>query len=119
MSNAGPDVKSIFGRALEIASPSGRTAYLQEACGNDDALRAEVEGLLQALDRAGPFLNRPVLSAGSVDQPVLLERSGTCLGPYKLLEQIGEGGFGVVFMAGHHPPLPPNVALKALKPGIA
>ncbi len=118
MSNAGPDVKSIFGRALEIASPSGRTAYLQEACGNDDALRAEVEGLLQALDRAGPFLNRPVLSAGSVDQPVLLERPGTVIGPYKLLEQIGEGGFGVVYMAEQQQPVRRKVALKIIKPGM-
>src|SRR5260370_35481384 len=116
MSNAGPDVKSIFGRALEIASPSGRTAYLQEACGNDDALRAEVEGLLQALDRAGPFLNRPVLSAGSVDQPVLLERSGTRIGPYKLLEHIAQGRSGAVLLPGQQQPVRREVAPQGTTP---
>jgi hypothetical protein len=59
------DVKSIFGRALEIDAAADRAAYLDEACGGDAGLRAEVEGLLATLGRAGAFLRRPA-AAGAV-----------------------------------------------------
>ena len=121
MTPAPADVQSIFGRALEIESVADRAAYLDQACGRDADLRAEIEGLLTANGRAGEFMRRPaaVVAAGitaAYEPPT--ERPGTVIGPYKLLEQIGEGGFGVVFMAEQTQPLRRKVALKVLKPGI-
>jgi serine/threonine protein kinase len=84
-------------------------------------LRAEVEGLLTANGRAGEFIRRPavVVAAGfTAAYEPLTERPGTVIGPYKLLEQIGEGGFGVVFMAEQTQPVRRKVALKVLKPGM-
>ena len=91
MSATSPDVKSIFGRALEIESPAERSAFLDEACAAHPDLRAEVEDLLGAMAGAGDFMNRPA-PAGSVtiSHAPILEGPGTRIGPYKLLQQIGE-----------------------------
>ncbi len=115
------DVKSIFGCALEIETPDRRAAYLDEACRSDPGLRAEVEGLLAALGKAGEFMRRPAAAVAAEEMAShkpLTEAPGTVIGPYKLLEQIGEGGFGVVFMAEQHKPMRRKVALKVLKPGM-
>src|SRR6516225_1979354 len=121
MPPAPADVPSIFGRALEIESAADRAAYLDQACGRDVGLRAEVEGLLTANGRAGEFMRRPaaVVAAGiTAAYEPLTERPGTMIGPYKLLEPIGEGGFGVVFMAEQTQPVRRKLALKVLKPGM-
>src|SRR5436309_1955337 len=77
------------------------------------------EALLGKHDRAGSFLEEPAVPAvATVDEPAVSERPGTLVGPYKLLEQIGEGGFGVVFMAEQQQPVRRKVALKVLKPGM-
>jgi serine/threonine protein kinase len=79
-----------------------------------------VEALLQAGERAGHFLESPaavVHFVASVDEPIH-ERPGTVIGPYKLMEQIGEGGMGLVFVAEQQQPVRPKVALKVLKPGM-
>jgi serine/threonine protein kinase/tetratricopeptide (TPR) repeat protein len=112
------DVKSIFGKAVEIGSVAEREVFLAEACGADRRLRAEVESLLQAGQAAGQFFAdlRPPPGA-TVDQ-CASERPGDYIGSYKLLEQIGEGGFGVVFVAEQTHPLRRKVALKVLKPGM-
>src|SRR5205823_2019302 len=89
MSTAAHDVKSIFGRAVELAAAADRAAYLDEACCGDAALRAEVEDLLGALDRAGGFLQRPAAGHTAAYAPPA-EGPGTRVGPYKLLQQIGE-----------------------------
>ena len=74
MGGAMADVKSIFGRALEIPTLAERAAYLEEACGGDARLRAEVESLLQAGDEAGGFFDRLKLPpAQTIDQPRLAE----------------------------------------------
>jgi serine/threonine protein kinase/tetratricopeptide (TPR) repeat protein len=113
------DLKSIFGRALEIRSNAEREAYLDQACGGEAELRAEVESLLQAQEGAGGFFDGLRPSPGpTVDQPSVSEKPGTAIGPYKLLEQIGEGGFGVVFLAEQTRPVRRRVALKVLKPGM-
>jgi serine/threonine protein kinase len=116
-----PSVQSIFGRALEIESSAGRAAYLDEACGPDAGLRAEVEGLLATLGRAGEFMRRPAaaVAAGVTGayEP-LTEGPGDRVGPYKLLQQIGEGGMGVVYMAEQEEPVRRKVALKIIKPGM-
>jgi tetratricopeptide (TPR) repeat protein/serine/threonine protein kinase len=111
---------SIFDAAVELATAAERAAYLDAACGPDAELRAEVEGLLQHDSAAGSFLDlsaRPNPQA-TVDEPAAAERPGMVIGPYKLLEQIGEGGFGVVFMAEQQEPVRRKVALKVLKPGM-
>src|SRR5262249_43690964 len=95
-----------------------RGAYIGRACGGDHALRDRVEKLVAAHFRAGGFLEGPVPGLAATAEEPIREGPGTVLGPYKLLEQIGEGGFGVVFMAQQHPPLRRKVALKVLKPGM-
>jgi serine/threonine protein kinase len=118
MTPAPDDVQSIFGRALEIESAAERAAYLDQACGPDDGLRAEVEGLLAANGRAGEFMRRPVAAGITGSYEPLTEGPGTRVGPYKLLQQIGEGGMGVVYMAEQEQPVRRKVALKIIKPGM-
>ena len=98
MTTWNPRANELFLAARELRSPAERGEFLDRACAGDAVLRAEVEALLEAGDRAGDFLQSPA-PAVTVDQQPLAERPGAVVGPYKLLEQIGEGGFGVVFMA--------------------
>jgi serine/threonine protein kinase len=121
MTHADDDVRSIFGRALEIESEAGRAAYLNQVCGLDAVMRAEVEGLLAANGRAGEFMRRPaaaVVAGSTGSYEPLTEGPGTRVGPYKLLQQIGEGGMGVVYMAEQEQPVRRKVALKIIKPGM-
>jgi serine/threonine protein kinase/tetratricopeptide (TPR) repeat protein len=112
------DVKSIFGHAMALSSPAERAAYLQQACAGDTELQAEIESLLQADKQAGSFLGeRPACAAATTDEP-LSEHPGTVIGPYKLMEQIGEGGMGLVFVAEQQRPVRRKVALKVIKPGM-
>jgi serine/threonine protein kinase len=107
----------IFCDALELASSAERAAYLDRACGDDADLRRRVQRLLEAHAGADGFLAAgPPVEAETTD--VVAEAPGTVVGPYKLLEQIGEGGFGVVFMAEQTQPVRRKVALKVLKPGM-
>jgi serine/threonine protein kinase/tetratricopeptide (TPR) repeat protein len=111
--------EEIFLAAVEKSSPGERAAYLDGACGKDAALRAQVEALLKAHDGAGSFLEQPLLDPAVTKEPSdVVEKLGAVIGPYKLLEQIGEGGFGVVFMAEQIQPVRRKVALKVLKPGM-
>jgi serine/threonine protein kinase/Tfp pilus assembly protein PilF len=112
------DVKSIFGKALEIVSHTEREEFLAHACGDDPRQRAEVESLLQAGQNAGRFFADlcPPPTAG-IDLSVS-ESPGDVIGSFKLLEEIGEGGFGVVFLAEQTQPVRRKVALKVLKPGM-
>jgi len=116
--NATPQkAKEIFVAALKLA-PDQWDGYLAEACGGDDELRSRVRDLLQANAEAGSFLESPASDpVATVDGPIR-EGPGTIIGSYKLLEQIGEGGFGVVFMAEQTQPVRRRVALKVLKPGM-
>jgi WD40 repeat protein/serine/threonine protein kinase len=111
--------RAIFQAALDIDDPTGRAAFVAEACGHDAGLRGQVEELLKAHQQPGAFMGRPApdlftTAAGGVPA----ECPGAMVGPYKLLEQIGEGGFGVVFMAEQARPVRRRVALKMLKPGM-
>src|SRR5258708_11420473 len=93
------NTKAVFDEAVEIAVRAERDAFLDRACAASPELRQHVEALLRAYDQAGSFLESPAPGPGvTADEPIV-ERPGTVIGPYKLLEQIGEGGFGVVFMA--------------------
>jgi eukaryotic-like serine/threonine-protein kinase len=113
------DVKSIFGQAMGLPSPAERATYLDEACGGDGRLRAEVEALLQAHQDVGSFLqDRSAVPVATVDEPPVREGPGMVIGAYKLLQQIGEGGMGTVFMAEQTQPVQRKVALKVIKPGM-
>src|SRR6476659_2864835 len=102
--------KTIFLDAAEIASPTERAAFLERSCGNDQQLRAAVEALLLSHQRSQGMLD-------TANAP-LAEHPGTIIGPYKLLQQIGEGGMGTVFMAEQMQPVQRKVALKVIKPGM-
>jgi len=95
--------ESIFAQALEIGSAPDRAAFLERACGNNPSLRAEIEALLRAHDRSGDLLDLPERAPATRDEPIN-ERPGTVIGPYKLMEQIGEGGMGLVFVAEQQQP---------------
>ena len=96
--------------------PAERSAYLNRACDGDSRLRARIEALLAAHDNPDEFLNAPEVAA-TEDSP-LTERPGTTIGRYKLMEQIGEGGMGIVFVAEQQRPIRRKVALKVIKPGM-
>ncbi|MFO0848289.1 MAG: protein kinase [Gemmataceae bacterium] len=108
--------EDIFHEAL-ARGPADRAAYLAEVCAGDPGLRASVDALLRANVGATGFLSAPAADA-TVDLPSAVEGAGTVIGPYKLLEPIGEGGFGVVYLAEQTHPLRRKVALKVLKPGM-
>ncbi len=98
-----------------------RGAFLDQACGENLPLRREIESLLNAHDPDGSFLRSPALAA-TVNQPRLKEsldeQPGSMIGPYKIREKIGEGGFGVVYVAEQEQPVRRKVALKVIKPGM-
>ncbi len=109
----------IFTGVLNIPA-NGRDAFLDKACGTDEKLRQKVQALLRAHERTGAFLEKSpvgetVLKAQAV---VVGEQAGDIIGKYKLLQQIGEGGCGVVFLAEQAEPVRRQVALKVLKPGM-
>jgi WD40 repeat protein/serine/threonine protein kinase len=113
-------IESIFLAARERPA-ADRAGYLDEACRGDAGLRARVGALLAAEPELGGFLEPPAPTSdftGSAPAVVPGESAGTIIGAYKLLEQIGEGGFGVVFMAEQTQPVRRKVALKVLKPGM-
>jgi serine/threonine protein kinase/tetratricopeptide (TPR) repeat protein len=118
-----PLEQSIFLTALELATPAEREAYLRDACGNNEALRAAVAELLAAHERAGNILDVPPVAAGGTmaqDNPGAgsLEQPGIVIGPYKLIEPIGEGGMGAVWMAQQTVPVKRLVAVKLIKAGM-
>jgi serine/threonine protein kinase/tetratricopeptide (TPR) repeat protein len=114
-----PDrIEQIFWNALQLTSEAERSAYLESACGADDELRRLVEKLLRAQPRAAAFLEQPFSGPYTTIHEPILESPGAVIGLYKLLEKIGEGGFGVVFMAEQQEPIRRKVALKVLKPGM-
>ena len=111
--------EKLFSQAFALA-PGERPAFLARACGDDAALRRRIEGLLRATERAGAFLDSPStlgpeIVAGRQDTTDL---SGARIGPYRLIEKIGEGGAGVVYEAEQEEPVRRRVALKLLKPGM-
>lgn len=107
----------IFTEAMQLPAER-RGAYLERAFAGDGELRRRVEGLLQADEKAGQFLKQSphqTASGGRSETPVG-EKPGDCIGRYKLLQQIREGGCGVVFMAEQEEPIRRRVALKIIKP---
>ena len=89
------------------STPRARAGYLDQACGGDAELRARVEALLDAHQKADSFLEPARPPTVTVRSTAVRRRPGTVIGPYKLLEQIGEGGMGLVYMAEQHAPAAP------------
>lgn len=120
MSTPQQQAKDLFVKLINEAQPEEWNARLAELCGEDEQLRTRVRALLQAHRDPESFLDNP---AFEMDQTVqyegaIQEQAGTTVGPYKLLQQIGEGGMGVVFMAEQTHPVQRRVALKIVKPGM-
>src|SRR5262249_6410241 len=109
--------QTLFIEALEREDPAERAAFLDRACVADPALRERVERLLRHHQQADDFLDAPSPWAAAVDEPAS-EGVGAVIGAHKLLEQIGEGGMGIVHMAEQEQPVRRMVALKILKAGM-
>jgi eukaryotic-like serine/threonine-protein kinase len=107
--------KEVFGDAIELP-PAQREEFVHRACGLDAALLAEVRELLRAHGAAPGFLAMPTLGGRQAGQ--VLEGPGSEIGKYRLVERVGEGGFGVVFIAEQREPVARRVALKVIKPGM-
>src|SRR5262245_54515755 len=111
--------ETIFHEALACPSRQERDAFVARACGADESLFSRVQGLLTAHDSPDVYLARP---AGgqikTIDYQPVQDQVGAAIGPYKLLEQIGEGGMGLVYMAEQQRPVRRMVALKIIKPGM-
>jgi hypothetical protein len=130
MNSSLKEEEDIFDAARLISEGPARRVYLERACGGDAGLRLRVEGLLAALDRAEDFFadgSSAVRTLGGELQALTLaenpavaedEHVGTRIGNYKLLEKIGEGGCGVVYMADQEKPVRRRVALKVIKLGM-
>jgi eukaryotic-like serine/threonine-protein kinase len=122
--------RDIFIQAFQEPDPAARVQFLDRACGPDRALRNRVEGLLGRAGEAGSFLERPAIAeidTAKLDQT--WERSavaatdaitpvGSVIGPYRLLDVLGEGGMGTVYRAEQTEPVKRQVALKLIKPGM-
>ena len=130
MSTRIPREKAVFCEALEIADPKQRRQFLDQACGADKVLRAQVERLLALSQGAGDFFKdcAPALEPEAADAAQVLSAAESalepeipetkCIGPYKLLQKLGEGGYGVVYMAEQEQPIRRRVALKIIKLGM-
>src|SRR5262245_11332146 len=99
--------ESSFTEALDKGSPDERVAYLDKVCKDDAALRVRVENLLRSHEQAGSFLRQPPATSNES----VPEGPGTRIGPYRLLQQIGEGGMGIDYMAEQEEPVRRKVAL--------
>jgi serine/threonine protein kinase/tetratricopeptide (TPR) repeat protein len=123
MNAARPDNEEIFHAARDIPDQDSRREYVRAACGGDENRIAHVEALLAAADAPDSLLDLPAGGdpVAAADQPTAeftAERPGTSIGPYKLIEQIGEGGMGTVWMAQQQEPVKRLVAVKLVKPGM-
>ena len=111
--------QEIYMELMNRPDPADRCRFLDQACAGNEPLRNRVEKLIRQSDQLGSFLEHsPHALAATADISVVAEQPGTLIGPYKLLEQIGEGGMGVVYVAEQTEPVRRRVALKIIKPGM-
>jgi serine/threonine protein kinase/tetratricopeptide (TPR) repeat protein len=110
--------RTIFMAALDIDDPAERWAFLDESCRGSPDLRKRVEALIHSHEQDESFLNSPPPGIEATAFCSVGVGSGDTIGSYKVLEQIGEGGFGVVYLAEQERPVRRKVALKIIKPGM-
>jgi serine/threonine protein kinase/WD40 repeat protein len=114
-----PELRAVFCAALDLKTLRERADYLDQACRGKPELRRRVEALLHAHEEASGFLQEPLEKQGiEARGSPATERLGTVIGQYKLMELIGEGGMGLVFVAEQQQPVRRKVALKIIKPGM-
>jgi len=118
MNTVQPEKDRIFNAAAELTDASARAAFLDQACGGNPSLRAEIEDLLRRDGEMGSFLNSPPPGLNSTSMSGARETVGSYIGSYKLLEELGEGGMGVVYMAEQTQPVKRRVAIKIIKQGM-
>src|SRR5262249_35730166 len=123
MAAPGTATERLFNAAAELTDPGQRAAFLDAACAGDPSLRAEIEDLLRHDDAAEGFLSAPAIapdatSGAGATEPPPRQPPASRIGPYKLLEPIGEGGMGTVYLAEQTAPVRRMVALKVIKPGM-
>src|SRR3954470_18135885 len=119
MTEQARDAEGIFFAALDKTTPQGRVAYVEATCVGDPELLRRVRELLSCHEGSQGLLDAPPPGlGGTMDLPPISEQLGTFIGPYKLLQQIGEGGMGTVYMAEQTQPVRRKVALKVIKPGM-
>ncbi|HKB41837.1 MAG TPA: protein kinase [Gemmataceae bacterium] len=118
MNPAAHQIESILAAAVELGSEAERHQFVERVCAGDVNLRRRVDELIDNHFRAGNFLESLAPDFLATVEELAGARSGSVIGAYKLLEQIGEGGFGVVFLAEQQQPVRRKVALKVIKPGM-
>jgi non-specific serine/threonine protein kinase/serine/threonine-protein kinase len=118
MSDELPDEIALFAAALELPTDK-RSAFLDGACGANGEFRVRIERYLRAHDRGGPLDAPAPQITDFLKEFATLGRIGEQIGPYKLREQIGEGGMGEVYVAEQTQPVRRKVALKIIRPGMA
>ena len=111
-------ILSVFNEAVEIEDAARRAEFLGTACGDDAALREKVEGLLKAHAEMGDGSGFLGGAGDGPADPAAAGETGEKVGRYKLLQKIGEGGWGIVYMAEQMVPVRRRVALKIIKPGM-
>ena len=117
MSDSPKGIATLLEEAVALATPAERAAFVERVCGNDAELRQQLEQLIHNHFQAGGFLEKAVDPLVTRDDPdranQLDEHPARVIGPYKVLEPIGEGGFGVVYMAEQQHPVRRKASLKA------
>lgn len=117
MPHSSSQIESILATAVDLPTPAARQEYLAQACAGDTELQRQVEQMLEHHFQAGSFLQSPAPGLPStISMP--METAGQKIGPYKLLEKLGEGGMGTVWKAQQSEPVKRLVALKLIKPGL-
>src|SRR5437867_8782455 len=112
------DEAAVFNVARRIDEPDARRVYVGQMCGTDQDAQARIEALLRVQDEDRNFLESPAAAFEMTTASPRAEGVGTQIGPYKLMEQIGQGGMGLVFVAEQQQPVRRKVALKLIKPGM-